>query len=88
MRERRLKFNDPKFLITPSSAVKTTIAKPVLLDFARRYYQRSNDKKLINKAKEIKKFIRKINYLGTEGVAALVSDEVEWKYYKTLITKF
>ena len=72
----RTYFNDPDDLAAYSTTGFQMILQLEVLDFARRYYQRENNKTSLRKADEIKKILRHISILQTEAVRAFVYDDL------------
>lgn len=78
----RTYFNDPDDLSAWSSTGFQMILQLEVLDFARRYYQRTDDKTSLRKAEEIKKVLHKISNLQTEAVRAFVSTDLMHKLWE------
>lgn len=74
-RNRRLKFDDPEDIERPSTAFTELVDTLLILDFARRYYERINDKTSLRKAEEIRKLCKKLWYREEEEVCVLASKD-------------
>lgn len=72
----RIHFNDPEDLSDWSNCMFTLFLQLEVIDCARRYYKRQNDKNFLRRSEELKKFLLKISDMQTEAIRSLIPEEI------------
>jgi hypothetical protein len=76
MKMANISFDDPENLTDPSRIFITVIHNLLLLDYARRYFERKGDNSSIQRAEEIRKFYKQIIRDYVYIVRSIIPEEI------------
>lgn len=78
----KIRFDDPKDLADSSWIFLTVMRGLELLDYARRHFERTEDRRAIQRSKEIRKFYKQIIRDHDYLVRSIIPDDVIHEHFR------